>query len=129
MVKYTNMAQKVTSGLVRDILLDTFREILYFPVWWYTIGLGKAANFSWQRIKSMEIRLGVGVWVKNIFTPMFGQRDIAGVLISFFMRVFQIIVRLFALFLWSILMAALFLAWIGLPILVVLGIIINLAAV
>ncbi len=103
------MAEKVTAGLFRDILLDTLREILYFPVWWYTKGLGKAANFSWQKIKNMEIRLGVRIWIANIFTPMFGQRDIAGVLISFFMRVFQIIIRSLALVLWSILMVALFL--------------------
>jgi len=122
------MAQKVTAGLFRDILLDNFREILYFPVWWYTVGLGKAANFSWQRIKSMEIRLGVSIWIKNIFTPMFGQRDIAGILISFFMRIFQIIIRSLVLFLWSILMIALFFVWIGLPIVVVLGIILNLTA-
>lgn len=122
------MAQKITSGLARDLLLETFREILYFPAWWYTTGLVKAADFSWLRIKNMEIRLGVKIWVTNLFKPMFGQRDIAGKLISFFMRVFQIIGRSIALFLWSLLMAALFLIWVGLPIAVVLGIIINLVA-
>lgn len=128
MLKYKNMAQKITASLFRDILLDTLREILYFPAWWYTVGLGKAANFSWQRIKNMETRLGVKIWAKNIFTPMFGQRDIAGVLISFFMRVFQIIGRTLILFLWSILMIALFFVWVGLPIAVVLGIIFNLVS-
>lgn len=122
------MAQKVTSGLVRDVSLDFIREILYFPVWWYSVGLLRAARFFWQRIKNAEIRLGVGVWVKNIFTPMFGQRDIAGVLISFFMRIFQIIVRTIVLFLWSVIVLLGFFIWIALPVFVVLGIILNLAA-
>jgi len=122
------MAQKVTTGLVRDILLDTIREILYFPVWWYTVGLLKAANFSWQRIRNMETRLGVKIWIINLFKPMFGQRDIAGVLISFFMRIFQIIGRSILLIFWSIFMIGLLLTWAGLPIAIILGIIFNLTA-
>ncbi|MFH2136747.1 MAG: hypothetical protein ABII19_03930 [Patescibacteria group bacterium] len=122
------MAQKVTSGLIKDVFLDIVREILYFPIWWYTKGLAMAGNFSWQRIKNMEVRLGVKVWVVNIFKPMFGQRDIAGVLISFFMRIFQIIGRTLVLILWTMVMILVFFVWIILPFFVVLGIILNLAA-
>jgi len=122
------MAQKVTGSLIRDVSLDIVREILYFPIWWYSAGLVRAAKFFGQRIRNTEVRLGVGVWVKNIFTPMFGQRDIAGVLISLFMRIFQIIIRTILLFLWIILMIILFFAWIALPVFVVLGIVLNLAA-
>ncbi|MFA5128730.1 MAG: hypothetical protein WC445_02050 [Patescibacteria group bacterium] len=121
------MVQKVTSGLIRDVFLDIIREILYFPIWWYTKGLAMAANFSWQRIKNMEVRLGVKVWAVNIFKPMFGQHDIAGVLISFFMRIFQIIGRTLVLFLWTMIMILVFFVWIVLPLFVVLGIILNLA--
>jgi len=122
------MAQKVTAGLFRDVSLDIIREILYFPIWWYTKGLAMAANFSWQRIKNMEVRLGVKVWVVNIFKPMFGQHDIAGVLISFFMRIFQIIGRTLVLILWTVIMILVFFVWIVLPFFVVLGIILNFAA-
>ncbi len=122
------MAQKITGGLGRDILLETAREILYFPAWWYTVGLKKAAGFFWQRIRNMEIRLGVKIWITNLFTPMFGQRDIAGKLISFFIRFFQIIGRGIAIVLWSLLMAGLFFIWIILPIVAVLAIVLNLAA-
>lgn len=122
------MVQKVTTGLVRDILLGTVREILYFPIWWYGVGLAKTAKFCRQRIKNVEMRLGVKIWIINLFKPMFGQRDIAGVLISFFMRVFQIIGRSIILIFWSIFMISLLLAWVGLPIAIILGIIFNLAA-
>jgi hypothetical protein len=123
------MAEKVTGGLIEDILLDMIREILYFPVWWYTRGLAMAAAFSWRQIKNMEIRLGVKVWVVNIFTPMFGQRDVAGVIISFFMRIFQIIVRTIALLFWFAFMVFVFFLWIALPLVVLFGIIFNLAAI
>lgn len=123
------MAQKVTGGLIRDVLLDTLREILYFPIWWYSRGLRLAAGFSWQRIKNMEARLGVKVWVVNIFKPMFAQRDIAGVLISFFMRIFQIIVRSLILFFWIFIMIFIPLIWIVFPLIVFFGIIFNLAAI
>lgn len=122
------MAQKVTSSLAGDLLAETVREILYFPAWWYAAGLKKAADFSWQRTKNMEIRLGVKIWITNLFTPMFGQRDIAGKLISFFVRVSQIIGRSLVLILWGALMAVLFLLWVCLPIAAVLLIILNLAA-
>lgn len=122
------MPQKVTGSLIRDILLDLVREILYFPFWWYGAGLAKTAKFLWQRIKNMETRLGVKVWVVNIFTPMFGQRDIAGVLISFFMRIFQIIGRSLVLILWIILMFFLLLLWLVLPIAILLIIVFNLVA-
>ncbi len=120
------MAQKVTGGLIRDVFLDILREILYFPIWWYSRGLAVVAGFSWQRIKNMEARLGVKVWVVNIFRPMFGQRDIAGVLISFFMRIFQIIIRSIVLVFYILIMILVPLVWLVLPLLVLLALIFNL---
>ena len=41
--------------------------------------------------------LAIGVWTKNIFVPMFGMHDWQSRIISFFMRVVQIIGRSIAL--------------------------------
>jgi len=83
------------------------RDLLYFPLWWYSSGFirfaknfGHALRYKWQD-------LGVGVWAKNLFVPMFGVRDIAGRLISFFMRLVNIIGR----FLYFILFALIFFLW------------------
>lgn len=122
------MAQANWGILAKSILQDKAREILYFPFWWYGKGLLGTLNSVWQKIKEMEAKLGLKIWVTNLFTPMFGQRDIAGVAISFFMRVVQIIGRFFILVLWMILMVGLLILWIILPIFVVLGILINLVA-
>jgi hypothetical protein len=122
------MISKVQTSLFKDVFLDLGKEILYFPLWWYSVGLAKTADFCLKSIKSMEMRLGLKIWIKNIFKPMFGQYDIPGKLISFFMRIFQIIVRGLILILWSVLMLTFTCVWICLPIVIILGIIMNLAA-
>jgi len=122
------MAQANIGVLIKSILQDKAKEILYFPFWWYGKGFLIALNFLWEKIRGMEARLGLKIWAKNLFTPMFGQRDFAGIAISFFMRIVQIIGRFFILVLWMILMAGLLLLWLGLPIFVVLGVVINLVA-
>lgn len=37
--------------------------------------------------------LALDIWLKNIFVPMYGQRDAASRIISFLMRLVQIIFR------------------------------------
>lgn len=95
-----------------DILVD----ILYFPVWWYTLGLRRAARNSWHKIRNTEASLGVWLWIRNIFVPMFGQHDAAGIIISFIMRVLQIIGRGLILLLISIFEIILLFLWIVLPV-------------
>jgi len=73
--------------------LDLFGGILRFPVWWYTRGLVSAAQAGLRAVQSYAAMLAVGVWVRNVFVPMFGARDWQSRIISFFMRVFQIIAR------------------------------------
>lgn len=79
------------------LALETAKDFLYFPLWWYSAGwwhwLGKVGNF----ITEWAVVLGVEVWIKNWFVPMYGQRDFASRLISFFIRSIQIIVRSIAL--------------------------------
>jgi len=96
------------------ILVDLLRDILYFPLWWYSRGLKQLAIKLKNFLVNKERSLALFVWMKNIFRPMYAQYDWAGILISFFVRLFQITVRgifmlgwlglaLFALCLWLIL--------------------------
>lgn len=76
-------------GALRKLLW----EIIYFPLHWYGAGL-LAFLKSWTNIITNWLRsLGFAVWFSNLFTPMYGQRDFAGRLISFVMRLVQIIFR------------------------------------
>ena len=101
------------------VAIDLVGDILYWPAWWYSKGLLKVGLFCLTDIKDQEERLGLSIWIKNLFTPMFGQYDIEGRLISFFMRLIQIIIRSIVLVIWIFLMIAIFIIWIILPIIVI----------
>ncbi len=100
--------------IVEKILID----IIYFPVWWYSRGalnlFFKLKKFLYNKQKSLAIL----VWIKNIFKPMYSQYDITGIIISFFVRSFQIIVRSIFMLGWIILAVVVFCFWFILPIFV-----------
>lgn len=100
------------------LFLDVVWDIVYFPIWWYSQGfLGTA---KWVRIKIVNLSrsLGLSVWIKNLFRPMYGQRDIAGQIISFFMRSVQIIFRTIILVIGSVWFLFLLFVWLAAPIIV-----------
>jgi len=113
------MANNIFSTSLKYITLDLAGDLLYWPIWWYSKGLLKAAKVCLSEVNAQQERLGILVWLKNIFTPMFGQYDIEGRIISFFVRLVQIIARSILFFIWSILILILFLAWLVLPIIIV----------
>lgn len=71
-------------------------DIVYFPLWWYSFGFFRFLKILGSFLKERWLIIGAGVWLKNLFTPMYGQSDIASRLISFFIRLFQIIFRFIA---------------------------------
>jgi hypothetical protein len=101
---------QICAGLVRDLVL--------FPVWWYTQGLVELIQkvVSWwsDSLKSLNL----SVWLKNILVPMYGQRDLTGILISIFMRIVQIILRGFWFVCLLIAGAVVIALWIFLPVLI-----------
>jgi len=103
------------------LLLDATLDLIYFPLWWYSRGAGHAASYCFGLLKSANAVLAPGLWLKNIFVPMFGQYDWQGRIISFFMRLAQIIGRAIALFVATIFCVLLFLLWPIAPVVVVYG--------
>ena len=75
----------------------------------------------WNFLRNQEQSLGFFIWLKNIFTPMYGQRDWSGRLISFFIRLVQIIFRGLVLIVWIFLLLALIIIWLIGPLLLVLA--------
>ncbi len=98
------------------IIVSLFLEIIYFPVWWYSVGFFRFFRNVRLFLRKRERSLGFLVWAKNIFVPMYGQSDFAGRLISFFMRLVQIIARGFILLLWIIFCLLSLVIWLALPI-------------
>ena len=109
----------VAKSAGKAVFGDVIGGLLYAPVFWYGRGLIDAARYCGRLIVREWQSLGVGVWIANIFVPMYAQRDLAGTLISFFMRLIQIFARSVAMLAWVIVVAALFAAYIVVPILAV----------
>ena len=99
--------------------LEIVADILYFPIWWYTGGLWLQVKGVLRSLGSHKDSLAIGIWVKNIGKPMYGQYDLTGRLISFFARSAQIIGRLIWLAIWAVLLLIWLLIWILIPLFVI----------
>jgi len=109
------------------IVVDLLRDIVYFPVWWYSRGWLRVFIKLKDFIINKEKSLALWVWLKNIYKPMYGQYDWVGILISFLVRIVQIIVRSIFMLGWLVIALALMLVWIILPIFVIYQIVFQLA--
>lgn len=109
--------------ILQRLTIEALLDILYFPIWWYTGGVWHALLFCANLLKEGNRNFAPGLWLRNIFVPMFGQYDWQGRIISFFMRLAQIIARSVALLVWMLVCWVLFLIWLALPVMIVAGII------
>ncbi|NQU77487.1 hypothetical protein HQ544_02205 [Candidatus Falkowbacteria bacterium] len=101
--------------LAVDILLD----FLLFPLWWYSHGLIKASQRFVRHLRYGLQITGLKIWLLNMFNPMFGEISWQGRLISFFMRLIFLIVKIISFILWFIFSLVVFLLWLALPLLII----------
>lgn len=100
----------------KAVLLGTVADFLYTPIWWYTRGLWRQLQGVVGSLSRQQRDLAVDVWLKNLLVPMYGQYDITGRIISFFMRLAQIMGRTFILLMWAVLCLAWLAAWVFIPV-------------
>jgi hypothetical protein len=93
------------------IILDFIFHLLYFPVWWYTGGVVHTARFFARQVRFVHAYLVPDLWLKNLFVPMFGQYDWQGRIMSFFIRLANVVVRTLMLIFWIIFMLAVCIIW------------------
>jgi len=98
-----------------SIIGGVFKDILFFPFWWYSFGLFKMLVWLKNFLSDKQRSLGLGVWIKNIFVPMYGQRDWQGIMISIFIRSVQIFFRSIAMLVWALLAFVFFWLWLLFP--------------
>lgn len=121
------ISQNLTVLSLRFIVVDIFFDILLWPVWWYTKGALRAFLFCLKTIRGQAERMGYGIWLKNFFIPMYGQRDLQGRLISFLVRFVIVVFKSIFLLFWSLFIFFGFLLWELLPLIAILGIISNIS--
>lgn len=105
------------------IIISLLLEIVYFPIWWYSVGLVRTVRNVGRFWRSQERALGFTIWAKNILVPMYGQADFAGRLISFVVRLVQVVVRGLALLVLLALCLLLVILWLALPPFIVLALV------
>jgi hypothetical protein len=108
-----------TNLTLTNVLTGVLVDIFFFPFWWYSFGLFKTAKRLAIFISDKQKSLALLVWMKNIFVPMYGQRDIQGFIISFFIRLVQIIFRGLIFIFWLAAALVLLLLWLVLPAVVI----------
>lgn len=104
--------------ILQRITLDFFWHLVYFPIWWYTEGLKKALFYCLSLLRIGNGLMAPGLWLQNLFVPMFGQSDWQGRIVSVLMRFINVIIRGMGLFIWLIVIIFVFLLWFLWPIFV-----------
>lgn len=79
------------------------------------MGLFLVVKKNLEFLRDKQKSLGILIWIKNIFRPMYGQTDWQGRLISLFVRIVQIIFRSVFMLFFVIMSFIFILAWIAFP--------------
>jgi len=108
------------------ILVQFIWDLLYFPFWWYARGFLGILKWALRFLNYQLSSTGLLVWVMNLFTPMFGQRDWAGIMISFFMRCIQIIARGALMIFWLVYVLAIISLWLIAPVYILYQLVVQL---
>jgi hypothetical protein len=120
------MSQNAAVLAAKYFFVDLFGGILAFPAWWYTIGLSRVATGAVNSVRNQFANLGIEVWVKNLFNPMYGATDLAGKLISFALRLIMIVARSVGLVLWTVLVTVVVVVYLSSLPVAVLGVLYHL---
>ncbi|NMC51360.1 hypothetical protein GYA54_01360 [Candidatus Kuenenbacteria bacterium] len=109
----------IVSFGFKFIFVDVILDFFYWPIWWYTTGLKKAIIFCGRQIGDAWRVLALGIWLRNLFTPMYGDRSILGRLISFGVRIVILIWRLIWMAIWVVIIFSVLAIWLWAPVVAV----------
>ena len=98
------------------LLLEELISIPAWILWWYGAGFVGVLSSIGRDLKFRSDSYAIGIWIRNILVPMYGQYDWTGRFVSVFMRIVVIIFRTFALALETIFNLFLALFWLVIPI-------------
>ncbi|MCX6781465.1 MAG: hypothetical protein NT003_05140 [Candidatus Magasanikbacteria bacterium] len=104
-----------TLTILGRLFFTLIADFLYAPIWWYTSGVVWIMRNMFGSIQNTARDVGLGVWVKNIFVPMYGQYDAWGRVVSFIVRVANIVARFFWVLIWAIICFAVIVIWFSAP--------------
>jgi hypothetical protein len=68
-------------------------SLIAFPLWWYGDGLFGVLTWMRESLQAEWRALGIGLWMRSFFQPMYGVTDLPGRVISVVARLFVILGR------------------------------------
>ncbi len=104
---------------IRFVIVDLVLNIIYFPVWWYTIGLMKVVRLVVREARSLAQTFNLKILFQSLLIPMFGQYDLAGRIISFFVRIVYTSGLFVISIVYTVLLCCMLLIWLTLPLFIV----------
>lgn len=114
------MFDNILVATFKYILIEILWDIIYFPVWWYTKGLKRVADYCLQSASEYIVRrLALKIWLASMFKPMYGDYTREGRIISLVMRVVVLVVKLVMMVIWLIILFIIFIIWLVLPLLII----------
>jgi len=111
--------RSIVLAVARYLLLDLVGDLLYWPIWWYTVGLKSMLVKRRQALWEMSEILALRLLVLNIFQPMYAQYDREGRIISFFIRIIILLFRGIIFLFFVLLQIVILIVWIVLPVIIV----------
>lgn len=107
----------VTSRLVQEELVSFF----LYPIWWYTTGLSNLTTWIVEGLRYRWQKYALGLWLRHLTLPMYGEYSFIGRAVSFFMRVVVVIGRGIAWLVEALVYGLLLIIWLVWPVLAILG--------
>jgi hypothetical protein len=98
------------------LIVDIIGDFLFWPVWWYTVGLRDMAKFVLKQIRDVWKSMALGLWIRNFFVPMYADRSILGRGISLVIRLIFLVWKSVWFVAWSIPSIVLLILWIVTPV-------------
>lgn len=105
----------VSLAILFRLIGNFFLDVVSAPVWWYSQGIVWILQKLGMSINEHARNAALGLWVRNIFVPMYGQYDAWGRIVSFVVRLANIIGRGIWVLIWIVVCIGVFLVWIFLP--------------
>jgi len=110
------MKDTLFANSLRFLGKEFLGDFVAFPLWWYSKGTLKMIRFVMEKTEQRAYTLSLRIWIKNLFVPMYSQYDLAGRVISFFLRIAVLVYRLIIFVIWFCILLAFLGVWLFGPI-------------
>ncbi|MBI5037804.1 MAG: hypothetical protein HZC01_03845 [Candidatus Kerfeldbacteria bacterium] len=113
------MSQNIIFATLKYIAIEILWDILYFPIWWYSKGLVRAITRATESATfHLQRRVALGIWLRSMFKPMYGDATKEGRIISIVFRIIILGWKIIIAGLWIILLFLGVALWVALPIII-----------